>query len=82
MKIKKLNQNRMIPVFSKEPYIGVKGIDTSLPKVEEFLKDEIVAAKTCACPACNYRRTMLREIQYIVNEYAIEHKRKPEQQKK
>lgn len=74
MKIKKLNQNGMIPVFSKEPYIGVKGIDTSLPKVEEFLKDEIVAAKTCACPACNYRRTMLREIQYIVNDYVKEHR--------
>lgn len=81
MKIKKPNPNGMIPVFGKEPYIGLKGIDTSLPKIEEFLKDEIVAAKTCACPACNYRRTMLRAIQYIVNDYAKEH-RPPEPKKK
>lgn len=74
MKMKKPNQNGMISIFSNDPYIGVKGIDTSIPKIEEFLKDEIVAAKTCACDMCNYRRTMLRAIQYIVNDYAKEHR--------
>lgn len=43
--------------------------DTSLDAIERFIKDEIGLIKTCGCGHCNYRRQMLRAIQYVLNDY-------------
>lgn len=44
-------------------------VDTSIPAVERFIKDEITLMKTCGCAHCDYRRQMFRAMQYIINEY-------------
>lgn len=44
-------------------------VDTCYFEIEDFLKDEIIAAKLCACPACDWRRHMLRALQEIVADY-------------
>ena len=47
-------------------------VDTSLPALERFLKDEISLMKTCGCAHCDYRRQMFRAMQYIINDYKKE----------
>ena len=46
-----------------------KPIDTSLPAIEKFIKQEIIVTKTCSCPKCQYRRIMFRAIQDIITCY-------------
>jgi len=43
--------------------------DVCMTNIEEFIKDEIVACKTCACECCSYRRQMYRAIQDIILNY-------------
>lgn len=44
-------------------------VDTSLPAIERFIKQEIIVTKTCCCPKCMYRRIMFRAIQDILKCY-------------
>lgn len=37
--------------------------------VDDFLKNEIMVAKLCACPSCDARRHVLRRLQEIVLEW-------------
>ncbi len=70
-----MNENH--PGHVKEPnFKGNEGehrtkVDTCLPNIEEFIKNEIVSTKVCACPHCNFKRHMLRAIQQIIKEYKM-----------
>lgn len=58
-----IHRNPCAPGRSRIP------IDTCCCQLEEFLKKEIILTKVCACPACDYKRHMLRELQNILAEY-------------
>ena len=60
-----INYNKDKPGASRIP------IDTCLPNIEAFIKDEIISTKTCSCSCCNYRRIMLRAIQDIIKDYRM-----------
>ena len=47
-------------------------VDTSIPALERFIKDEIALMKTCGCGHCDYRRQMFRKMQYIISDYKKE----------
>ena len=59
MKIKTLTNHEFVPVVQINK-VGPEPTDISNEALEEFLKNEIVVTKTCACKYCNYRRHMLR----------------------
>lgn len=69
MKYKKHTDDGYTDIYVNNPYIGKSNTDVSMPQVENFIKNEIVLLKTCACPRCNYRRKMFRAIQYIIEDY-------------
>lgn len=53
-----------------DKYIGNQPVDNlSIEVIEEFIKNEIVLLKTCACDRCSYRRKMFRGMQYIIAEH-------------
>lgn len=37
--------------------------------IDDFLKNEIISTKLCACPSCDKRRHVLRRLQEIVAEW-------------
>ncbi len=54
-------------------------IDRCPVNINHFLNCEIELTKNCGCPSCDFRRNMLREIQYELTEYR---QMKAEQNKK
>lgn len=50
-------------MYYKTTPIGLDPIDTTCDAVDNFIKEEIVIAKTCFCDHCRYRIMMLQAIQ-------------------
>lgn len=58
-----INTNPCNPGRSRIPYHKSDYV------IDDFLKNEIMVAKLCACPSCNARRIVLRRLQEIVAEW-------------
>lgn len=58
-----IHRNPCLPGESRIP------VDVCDYIVDDFLKNEIIATKLCACPSCDHRRHVLRRLQEIVREW-------------
>ena len=58
-----IHKNPDMPGTSRIP------VCTDIHVVEDYLKNEIIAAKLCACPSCQKKRIVLRRIQEIIGAY-------------
>lgn len=58
-----IHTNPCNPGRSRIPY------HTDIFVIEDFLKNEIISTKLCACPSCDARRHVLRRLQEIVSEW-------------
>lgn len=58
-----IHRNPEMPGASRIPY------DVCDYVIDDFLKNEIISTKLCACPSCDARRHVLRRLQEIVAEW-------------
>ena len=58
-----IHQNPDMPNTSRIP------VCTDYHVLEDFVKNEIIVAKLCACPSCQKRRIVLRRLQTIIQEH-------------
>lgn len=58
-----IHRNPCLPGRSRIP------VDVCDYVIDDFLKNEIIATKLCACPSCDRRRHVLRRLQEIVKEW-------------
>ena len=58
-----IHKNPDMPETSRIP------VCTDIHVLEDYLKNEIIAAKWCACPSCQRKRIVLRRFQEILAEY-------------
>jgi len=80
MRLKKCPRGR-VDIYTNPDWPGRSRIpiDRCEININSFLNTEIALAKNCGCPSCDFRRNMLREIQYQLAEYR---QLKAEQRKK
>ena len=65
----KICKNIDIHKNPKSPGTSRIPVDVSDYIIDDFLKNEIISTKLCACPSCDNRRHILRRLQEIFLEW-------------